>query len=419
MITRRSFVGASAALTAAGMLPSRRARAASVSGSDLKFVFVVNYGGWDPTRVFAPEFSNPAFDMERLADSGSVGDITFVDSADRPSVRSFLESWYTRTLFINGVMVPSIAHDNCLRLSMTGTTATTRSDWPSVIASARSESFSLPQLVIAGPSFPGDLGAMVTRTGSSGQLEGLLSGDILDWSDTVVDRPSSQAEDIMSRYLSRRAAAVAGQATSERELAQMGAFSRAVDRGQELKNLLNVIEWSGGSAFSSQASMAVDALTMGISRCVTISTGYSWDTHTQNDTYQSSNFESLFAGLVSLMEGLRTSPGEVSESLADETVVVVLSEMGRTPQLNSADGKDHWPYTCTMVVGPNIVGNRVYGAFDYYGYGKTLDFETGDVDEDAGRNIAVDSVGATLLQLEGVDSEETMPGVKAISALLG
>lgn len=418
MITRRSFVGASAALTAAGMLPSRRARAASVSGSDLKFVFVVNYGGWDPTRVFAAEFSNPAFDMERLADSVSVGDLTYVGSDDRPSVTRFMESWYERTAFINGVLVPSIAHDNCLRLSMTGTTATTRSDWPATIAAARAESFSLPHLVIAGPSFPGDVGANVTRTGSSGQLEGLLSGGILDWSDAPVTAPSGQAEDIMSRYLARRAAAMAGQATTEREIAQMGAFYRAVERGGELKNLLNVIDWSGGSSFSAQASMAVDALAMGISRCVTISTGYSWDTHTLNDTGQSSNFESLFSGLVSLMEGLRTSPGELGDSLADETVLVVLSEMGRTPQLNASDGKDHWPYTCTMVVGPNIVGNRVYGAFDYYGYGKTVDFDSGDVDEESGRNVAVDSVGATLLQLAGVDSEETMPGVKAISALL-
>lgn len=418
MITRRSFVGASAAVTAAGMLPSRRARAASPNGSDLKFVFVVNYGGWDPTRVFAPEFSNPAFDMERLSDSVSLGDLTYVGNDDRPSVTRFMESWYARTAFINGILVPSIAHDNCLRLSMTGTTATSRSDWPAVIAAARSEDFSLPHLVIAGPSFPGDFGANVTRTGSSGQLEGMLSGGILDWSDTEIGKPSSRSEDIMSRYLSRRAAAVSGQAVTEREIAQMGAFYRGVERGQELKNLLNVIDWSGGSAFTAQTKMAVDALAMGISRCVTISTGYGWDTHTQNDTTQSSNFESLFAGLVSLMEGLRTSPGEVAESLADETVLVVMSEMGRTPQLNASDGKDHWPYTCTMVCGPNIVGNRVYGEFDYYGYGKTVDFETGDVDEEAGRNIAVDSVGATLVQLAGVDSEETMPGVKALSALL-
>lgn len=418
MFTRRSFLGASAAAAAAGVLPPRVARAASPSGADLKFVFVVNYGGWDPTRVFAAEFDNPAFDMERLADSATVGDLTYVDSPDRTSVKAFLEKWYERTLFINGILVPSIAHDNCLRLSMTGTTATTRSDWPSVIASARSSDFSLPQLVIAGPSFPGDLGAMVTRTGSSGQLEGLLSGNILDWSDTPVGGPSARSEDLLDSYLARRAAAVAAGAGTERQVEQLGAFYRAVERGGELKNLLNVMDWSGGTAFPTQVRMAVDALTLGIARTVTLSTGYGWDSHTLNDTTQSSNFESLFNGLVSLMDLLAAQPGEVAATLADETVLVVLSEMGRTPQLNSADGKDHWPYTCTMVVGPNITGNRVIGGFDYYAYGKTLDFDTGEIDLESGRNVSVDSVGATLLQLADIDSEEFMPGVKAITGVL-
>lgn len=419
-MNRRTFLGASAAAAAAGLLPSRRARAStSVSGADLKFVFVVNYGGWDPTRVFAAEFDNPAFDMERLADSATVGDLSFVDSADRPSVRSFLETWYSRTLFINGILVPSIAHDNCLRLSMTGTTATTRSDWPSVIAAARSSDFSLPQLVVAGPSFPGDLGAMVTRTGSSGQLEALLSGNIRDWSDVPVGGPNARSEDILDSYMARRAAAAAAGASGAREIEQLAAFYRAVERGGELKNLLNVMDWGGGSGFTTQVRMAVDALSLGISRTVTLSTGYGWDSHTQNDTTQSANFENLFAGLVSLMDMLSTQPGEVGETLADETVLVVLSEMGRTPQLNSADGKDHWPYTCTMVCGPNIAGNRVIGGFDYYAYGKTLDFESGEIDEDTGRNISVDSVGATLIQLAGIDSEEHLPGVQAISAVLG
>ncbi len=418
-MNRRTFLGASAAMAAtAGLLPSRRARAATPSGQDLKFIFVVNYGGWDPTRVFATEFDNPAFDMERLADSATIGDLTYVDSSDRPSVKSFLEKWYERTLFINGILVPSIAHDNCLRLSMTGTTATTRSDWPSVIASARSSAFSLPQLVVAGPSFPGDLGAMVTRTGSSGQLEGLLSGDIRDWSDTAVGGPSSRAEDILDSYMARRGAAASAAASTSQAVEQLAAYYRAVERGGELKNLLNVMDWSGGSSFPTQVKMAVDALTLGISRTITLSTGYGWDTHTQNDVYQSSNFESLFSGLVSLMDLLAAQPGEVSESLADETVVVVLSEMGRTPQLNATDGKDHWPYTCTMVCGPNITGNRVIGGFDYYAYGKTLDFESGEIDEESGRNISVDSVGATLIQLAGIDSEEFLPGVKAITGVL-
>ena len=60
--TRRRFIEASAATVAAtAALP--RVGHASPGGDDLKFLFVVNYGGWDPLTVFATEFNNPAVDM--------------------------------------------------------------------------------------------------------------------------------------------------------------------------------------------------------------------------------------------------------------------------------------------------------------------------------------------------------------------
>lgn len=419
MISRRNFLGTGAtAAAAAGLLTPRIGRASTTaSGSDLKFIFVVNYGGWDPTRVFVSEFDNPAVDMERDSDAGMVGDLSFVEHAGRPSVTKFMERNFERTLFVNGILVPSIAHDNCLRLSLTGTTATTKSDWPAMIASARSEDYALPHLVIAGPSFSGDLGSMVTRTGSSGQLQALLSGSILSWSDVAVSAPNVRAEDLMDRYLARRLSAVSDQAQLQREIQLMGAYQRAHDRGGSLKDLLNVINWSGGTGFSSQIDMAVDALSMGISRCVTLDYSVGWDTHTANDTTQSTNFEGLFSGLVDLMEKLRAMPGEVTESLADEVVVVVQSEMGRTPQLNGYDGKDHWPYTASMVVGPGITGGRVVGGYDYYYYGKLIDFASGELSE-TGQNLSVDCFGATLLALAGMDPSEAMPGVSPITGIL-
>ena len=47
-------------------------------------------------------------------------------------------------------------------------------------------------------------------------------------------------------------------------------------------------------------------------------------------------------------EMLDASPGVYAPTLAEETVVVVLSEMGRTPGINGTDGKDHWPWTSAM-----------------------------------------------------------------------
>ncbi len=81
---RRSLLKAGGLLAGATLAPWKPALAASGSGK--RFLFVVSYGGWDPTKVFATEFDNPNVDLERDADWGYAGDLSFVDHEDRPSV---------------------------------------------------------------------------------------------------------------------------------------------------------------------------------------------------------------------------------------------------------------------------------------------------------------------------------------------
>ena len=167
VMSRRGVLGAvSTGVGLAGLgglgLPVRPSWAKSLSGEDLKFIIVINYGGWDPTRVFGSEFSNAFIDMERDAEEATVGGLTFVDHENRPYVRSFLEQHHSQTLFLNGILVSSIAHENCLRIQLTGSTAQDRSDWGAILAGCKAEGFALPQVVIGGPSFPGEFGAFVS-----------------------------------------------------------------------------------------------------------------------------------------------------------------------------------------------------------------------------------------------------------------
>ena len=50
--------------------------------------------------------------------------------------------------------------------------------------------------------------------------------------------------------------------------------------------------------------------------------------------------------------------------IRDKIVVVVQSEMGRTPTYNKGNGKDHWSIGSAMFLGAGIRGNRVIGATD-------------------------------------------------------
>jgi len=61
---------------------------------------------------------------------------------------------------------------------------------------------------------------------------------------------------------------------------------------------------------------------------------------------------------------LEALPAPEGGSLLDQTTVLVMSEMGRTPIHNAAIGKDHWPVTSAMLVGAGVAGGRVVGATD-------------------------------------------------------
>ncbi|MSR54094.1 MAG: DUF1501 domain-containing protein [Gemmataceae bacterium] len=85
-----------------------------------------------------------------------------------------------------------------------------------------------------------------------------------------------------------------------------------------------------------------------------------WDTHTRNFPILKDNklpgFDQTFSAL---MEDLD------ARGMLDDTMVVVTSEMGRTPKINASGGRDHWTYCYgSLFAGAGIKGGSVYGASD-------------------------------------------------------
>ena len=181
------------------------------------------------------------------------------------------------------------------------------------------------------------------------------------------------------------------------------------------------MDFSAGADLASQAEVAAEALSLGLSRCVTLqfpgAGQFTWDTHANNDADQATLWEGLFQGLGRIMGILEATPGETQPTLAEETVVVVLSEMGRTPKLNGANGKDHWPYTSALMLGPGVQGGRVIGGFDDGYYGLNVDPDSGDSTPN-GQILSAEALGATLLQLADIDPAEALPTVRPITGAL-
>src|SRR5262249_52506957 len=85
-----------------------------------------------------------------------------------------------------------------------------------------------------------------------------------------------------------------------------------------------------------------------------------WDTHTRNFPIMKENklpgFDQTYTALMQDLHERR---------LLDETLVVVMSEMGRTPKINANGGRDHWTYCYSvMFAGAGVRGGTVYGASD-------------------------------------------------------
>ncbi len=114
----------------------------------------------------------------------------------------------------------------------------------------------------------------------------------------------------------------------------------------------------------------------------------SWDTH-------GDNFNWLRGALPSLDLTYSALLGELEETgLLDETLVVVMSDMGRTPQVNANAGRDHWTYAYSVLfAGAGIRGGTVHGVTDAHAaYVKD-------------RPVSTSDICATIYHLLGIDPD--------------
>jgi hypothetical protein len=130
---------------------------------------------------------------------------------------------------------------------------------------------------------------------------------------------------------------------------------------------------------------------------------FAWDTHLDNDARQQEMNEAFAAQLVWLLQKLDETENHRG-SLADQTAVVISSELGRFPRLNKGAGKDHFPQTPVVLVGPWFKGGKTFGATGRQTEALPIDFMDGRPNE-AGRRVVLDDLGATLLHLVGMRPE--------------
>ena len=88
--------------------------------------------------------------------------------------------------------------------------------------------------------------------------------------------------------------------------------------------------------------------------------------------------------------------GDLKErGLLESTLVVMMGEFGRTPKLNSAGGRDHWPRAGSVLFsGAGVRGGQVIGSTDAHG------------ETPSERPVSPEDVAFSILKLLGVDPDK-------------
>jgi hypothetical protein len=185
-----------------------------------------------------------------------------------------------------------------------------------------------------------------------------------------------------------------------REMAYSLIGSERVHAALDLEREPRALRESYGMTVFGQAALTARRLVEAGSKFVSVFwdefglAGSGWDTHWEHYPRMKDElmpgFDRALSGLVRDLE---------QRGLLDETLVLVLSEHGRTPRISSArgGGRDHWSraYTC-LFAGGGVARGRVVGRTDKH---------AGEVTE---RPVSPKDVLATVYHLLGIDPETTL-----------
>ena len=148
---------------------------------------------------------------------------------------------------------------------------------------------------------------------------------------------------------------------------------------------------------SQQAEIALASFKAGVCVSANLSIGQ-FDSHANNDVDQMKLIPEFLAGIAYFIR----RAGELG--IRDKLVVVVQSEMGRTPTYNQGNGKDHWSIGSAMFLGPKIRGNRVIGATDEKQFAVPFNPQTLSLEKEKEKGIRIrpEHIHESLRQYAGI-----------------
>lgn len=125
--------------------------------------------------------------------------------------------------------------------------------------------------------------------------------------------------------------------------------------------------------------------------CLNLGVG-GFDTHANQERQLQPTLENFDYLLATFVAELKAA------NQLDNTLIVVYSDFGRTPKVNSSSGRDHWPIGGALMIGGGISGGRFVGKTDDNLRSVLVNANTGEADA-AGIDLNPTHLGGSVLAL--------------------
>lgn len=457
---RRTFLkvlgaGSALALTSQPML---RALADPQKGapSDEFFVFIHQSGGWDITLWSDPRFAETKYvdpatttrvdpagmplwkDGTGVEGAGSSFSPITPDPKSKlvfgPAIGDLARHWDKLCLF-NGVAMSTVSHPDGTYFSSTGRHLAggrpVVSSIDTVIAAELGLSQLIPSISVGFPTaaIGRDLPqkALPVRVANLGGVTKSITRS------TKFETPEDRAA--VTAVLSEEVAELATRSWDQTPWTAFGlqltALGEILDPAKGFKAMFDPAELAKkypAFPFSSKpdgvkiqkdavvnAAFAVEAMSRNVVRSVSFSTS-ACDTHNTNYEDHGQILRETFDVIAALIDALAATPHPTKQGkkLLDHTHIMVTSDFCRTPTINLAGGRDHYPNNSTLIVSPKFQGNTLFGASDE----QLLPALQTGVFTGEPRQIAPPDILATFLAAQGVDHAPHVRDGEIIQAVL-
>lgn len=376
-------------------------------------------GGWDTTYLMDPKGIGGINRLYQEGDILTQGTHKFAPTAKTKDGGMSNEDFYTEfgkeLLVVNGLDYSVNNHSPGARYMATGKLdSLAYPTFPALVAACKGPACPLSYLTFGNYSNTGNLVAM-SRVPYLPSLKKVALADHVDGNERSPYHEAFVMDRIEQALAKQHAAQTGAPHLPRLERAENMLYAAQVSS----KALQRVVPFIPNSIpkerMSQQAEIALASFKAGVCVSANLSIGQ-FDSHANNDRDQMKLIPEFLAGITYFIRRAEEL------GLRHKLVVIIQSEMGRTPNYNGGNGKDHWSIGSAMFLGPGIKGNRVIGATDEKQFAKPISAQSLALD-DKGIRMRPEHIHEALRQLAGIDAHthaKKFPlGVKAGELLKG